>query len=279
MAYPADTNNPTIVADMFLRAHLWMLLLIAFLAFLVIIEIGFRIGMRHQARHEAENAETAKIHVGALQAALLILLALLLGFTFAMAVARFDARKSLVVDEANAIGTAYLRSQLLPPPHREDAARLLREYVGARIEFHEAGIDKVRFDSANDATARLQQQIWTLGGVVAAQDTRSVPTGLFIGALNAMIDVSETHRVALENRVPQIVTHLLFAVSAAALGFIAYGSGITGRRRLISTGIFALLIAVVLTVILDVDRSHRGLIVVGHDSMLRLQVALQEKAR
>lgn len=245
--------------------------LAALAAFLVVIEIGFRPGRRRLAGSD----DSVKAHVAALQAALLGLLALLLGFTFAMALSRFDTRRTLVLEEANAIGTTYLRSQFLPQPQRREVAGLLRAYVAARLVFYDAGIDKPRLDAANATAARLQERLWSVATAVAAQDPRSVPMGLFVQSLNDVIDLHEKRLTALQSHVPEVVLHLLLTVSAVALGFVAYGCGLTGQRRYVSTAFVALLIALVLTTILDLDRPRRGLITVNQESLLRLQDALE----
>lgn len=247
-------------------------LLGALVVFLAAIELGFRLGLRQRDRSD----DAAKSQLGALQAGLLGLLALLLGFTFNMAVSRFDVRKTLVLDEANAIGTTYLRARFLPPPHQQEAARLLKEYVAARLDFYRAGIDADRLAAASASAARIQQQLWTHAAMSAAQDPRSVPIGLFIQSLNDVIDLSEKHQVALDDHVPGAVMYLLFIVAAGALGFIAYGSGLAGRRRHGLTGAFALMVAIVLAIIIDLDRPRRGLILVSQASMVRLQAALDQ---
>jgi len=241
-------------------------------AFAVVVEAGFRLGRRYS--DPADRA--ARDHVGALQAASLGLLALLLGFTFAMAVSRYDARKALVLDEANAIGTTYLRAGLLPAAQQEEIRKLLKSYVAARLEFYEARVDASRLAAAGAAAARIEGELWKLAGSAVALDARSVPAGLFVQSLNELIDLNEKRRVALDNRVPAVVLYLLYAVSVGALGFIAYGYGLAGRRRHGSTMAFALLVAMVLTVILDLDRPRRGLILVSQESMLRLKASLDQ---
>lgn len=101
---------------------------------------------------------------GALQGAVLGLLALLLGFTFAMAVQRFETRKSLVLEESNAIGTASLRAQFLPVAQQQEAAQLFKRCVAARVEFYNAGIDESRLDAAFATSAQIQRQLWAVQG-------------------------------------------------------------------------------------------------------------------
>jgi hypothetical protein len=206
----------------------------AIVVFCAVLEIAFRLGRRYGVR----SNDAAKTHSSALQAALLGLLALLVGFNFAMAVARFDARKALIQEEVNAINTTSLRAQLLPPPQRQEAMALLRAYVTARVAFGRAEIDKILLEAASVSTARSAAQLWTLASAVAAHNPNAAPTVLFIQAVNDMINVTEKRRAAEDNHVPEVVLYLLLTVAVGALGFIAYGStasrasGATARPRL-----------------------------------------------
>jgi hypothetical protein len=240
--------------------------------FLTVIELGYRLGRKLRRASD----ESAKAHIGALQTALLGLLALLLGFTFAMSVTRFETRKNLVPEEANAIGNAYWRSQLLPPAAREPIAALLREYADTALEFHDADNDSARLALAGAASRRIERQIRsTAAGVL--ESPPSMASVLFIQAINDMAQVNEKRRVALENHVPEPVFYLLFIVTTGAMAFIAYGTGLQKRRRLISTGLFATLISLVLTFILDIDQPASGLIQVNQDSMLRIKATLEQE--
>lgn len=252
-----------------------VLFLAAFALFIFVIEVSFRLGLRKNSREDTDG----KTHVGALQAAALVLLALLLGFTFAMAVARFDMRKSLVIDEANAIGTTALRAQFLPEPQRSEAELLLKKYVSTRLDFYSAGIDQARLNAAGSAAQQIEERLWSLAVSAASADVRSVPVSLFIQSLNDLIDNNEKRRAALDNHVPQAVVLLLFFVSAVSLGFVSYGCGLTGQRRFMMNIIFAMLIAMVITVILDIDRPRRGLVKISQDSMLRLKNSLHGEKR
>jgi hypothetical protein len=263
------------VIPVFWYVNEFVLLLVAFALFLGVIEASFRLGRQSRDHQDVDG----KAHVGALQAAALVLLALLLGFTFSMAVSRFDTRKELLLDEANAIGTTVLRARFLPEVQRHEAVALLKAYVSERIAFYDAGIDQTRLEAASAAASRLEDRLWELAVSSAGADARSVPTGLFIQALNDLIDDNEKRRVALDNHVPEAVLFLLFFVSAVALGFVAYGCGLTGRRRFMMNGIFALMIAMVITIILDFDRPRRGLVQVSQDSLVRLKNSLDLPAR
>lgn len=207
------------------------------------------------------------------------LLALLLGFTFFMAVSRFETRQSLVIDEANAIGTTHLRVKFLPAEQTDAAEGLLREYVAARLSFYTAGIDSARLEKANMDATRIQGQLWALAVEAAAQDPRSVPAGLLAESLNTLIDIQEKRQAALDNHVPETVLYLLLVVSLASLGVVGYGCGLIRRRRPFSSALLAFLVVSVVATILDIDRPRRGLVEVSQRSLLRLQATQEREAR
>jgi len=247
----------------------WLVAGCSWLALLVAVEAGYRIGRRMPVQDEA-----AKSHVGALQGAALGLLALLLAFTFSMAVSRYDTRKQLVMEEANAIGTTALRTSLLPEPQRQQARASLKAYVASRLAFYEAGEEGGQVDAALAAGAREQERLWALATDVAAQDPRSVSAGLFIQTLNDSIDLSEKRLVALESHVPGTVMALLLLVSVLSFGFLGYGSALAGTRHSRSTAVFALLVTLVTTIVMDIDRPRGGLIRISQASMERLAASL-----
>jgi len=247
-----------------------LLAVTALILVFVAAEFGFRLGIGHRLR----VAESTRTHFAALQAALLGLLALVLAFTFSIAVARFDARKELVIQESNAIGTTYLRARLLAAPQRKEAIGLLRTYVEEQLAFYQAGVDVVRLEAVNSRIADLQERLWLIAIAASEQDPRSVPTGLFVHSLNGMIDLHATRIKALENRLPDAVIYLVFMVAVVTIGFVGYGRGLVGRRNFVSTAITAALVVLVLTIILDLDRPRRGLITVSQSSLERLQEVL-----
>lgn len=250
------------------------LFVVAVAVFVAVIELAYRLGRRHHARSD----DALRSHVTSLQNALLGLLSLLLGFNFAMAVARFDARNALIQEEVSAINTAQLRAQLLPPQDRQEAMDLLKGYVAARVDFMRAVEDEARIEAASAAAARLHAQFWTLVGRVVGQGA-GAPAVPFLQAVNDVVTVNGKRRAALENHVPETVLHLLAGVALLALGFIAYAYGLTGRSRHSAAVIYALLIAAVLTVIVDLDRPRSGFIRVSEDSMVRLQASLERAGR
>lgn len=243
------------------------LFLITIGLFLLAIELGFRLGKRYSNRQDGALTE----HVSSLQSSVLGLLALLLGFTFAMSIERFDTRKQLVLEEANSIGTTYLRAHFLPEKLHQEAAILLQQYVESRLEFYYAGDDIRKIESSAKKSAAIEKNLWNIAVQATKKPENPQSISLFIQSLNDVIDVNEKRRVALENHVPEPVVVLLFFVSIFGMGFIGYNYGLTGKRRHTSTAFFALLIASVLIIILDIDRPRSGLIQVSQASLERLQ--------
>jgi hypothetical protein len=235
--------------------------------FLIATEAGYRFGRR---RH-AEADEGDKTHISALQAALLGLLAFMVGFTFAMSVGRFDTRKGLAIQESNAISATYLRAQLLPELERPQIFRLLHTYVDAWRVSHDADADAASIDAAIVATVDLQQQLWTAAGALAEKTEHSPPTGLFMSALDQMIDLHEKRLSALENHVPQILFWLVCIIAIVSFGFVGYRSGLDGRRRFRSTASLALVVTLVLAVILDLDRPGHGFIRIDGRSLVAIK--------
>jgi hypothetical protein len=252
----------------------WLIFVVVIALFLSASEIGFRLGWWGQSK----SNEPTRSQVGMLQAASLGLLALLLGFTFSMALTRFDTRKQLVLDEANAIETTYLRAQLLPEPTRKEVSNLLRRYVDVRLEFYQAGINQRMLRKVDDETEKLHRALWLYAIAAGGQDPRAITTGLFIQSLNDVIDLHAKRVTALENHVPENIFVLLIIVATLSLGLVGYGAGIGRDRNLLPTVISVILIASVILLIMDLDRPRRGLIKVSQQSMVHLPDSLKRIA-
>jgi len=242
-----------------------------FTLLLVVSEIGFRRGRALGS----SLGEASKSQLSSFQGAMMGLLALLLGFSFALAESRFETRRHLVVEESNAIGTTYLRSQMLPEPHRTEVAKLLREYIDARLEFFQADVDEDRLKGAMEKSERVQRQLWSQALALAEKDPSPVPTGLFITPLNDVIDLHAERDAARQNHVPEIALWLLAVAAIGSMGLAGYGGGVGGRRNLAHTITLALIISFVILVITDLDRPRRGLIKISQQSMIALRQSLK----
>ena len=241
-----------------------------FLALLAALAIGFWLGRRARANTD----DTAKSQSSTIQGAVIGVLALLLAFTLSMAITRYESRRQLVLAEANAIGTTYLRSKLLPEPYPAQAAEVLRQYVDNRLEFYNAGVDDARLQAANDQAVQLEDQLWTIATAASAQDQRAIPTGLFVETLNDTIDLQAMRLAATRNTVPETVILLLFAVAIATAAIVGYNSGLSNQRHLFAALTLLVLITLIVWVLIDLDRPRRGLILISQQSMIDLQESL-----
>lgn len=218
-------------------------------------------------RRPAIIPEEHKEHFNTLTGSVLGMLALLLGFTFSMAVSRYDLRRDLQVQEANAIGTTWLRTSLLPEPQATQSRALLAQYVDARIAFFDAGVDESKIAHAQQQTSELQTRLWQTASD-AANAKRDPLTASYISTLNDTIDDSEKRVSALENRIPRTALALLGFFAFA--GIFLVGLSVTSRSGLL-LWILPVVMAAAFTLVLDLDASRTGLIRVDQSSMIRVQ--------
>jgi hypothetical protein len=239
-------------------------LLTIFLAGLVIIvgacEIGWQLGIRSKSKG-GQNVTT-------LESAIIGILALMIGFTFAMALTRFEARRDAVLNEANAIGTTALRARLLAEPYRTDSLKLLKEYVQIRLDIAQSDRSLAETASAIERSNAIQETLWLQAKAVAASDTGMVPTGLYVQTLNDMIDSQAKRLSGLRNRVPNLVFLMLFAIAAVAAGFGGYASGIEPTHSRVPIYLMGSLVCVIIMLILDLDRPASGFIVNNQQAMI-----------
>src|SRR5438045_5368514 len=159
-----------------------------------------------------------------------------------MALTRFEARREAVLNEANAIGTTALRARLLPAPHREESLKLLREY--AQIRIIPAGKSFSELPAIIDRSNHIQEALWQQVKALSAKDNNMVPTGLFILALNELIDNQGKRLSALRNYIPDVVLLSLFGIAAVACGFAGYASGLGPLRPRLPVFITAFVVCV-----------------------------------
>jgi hypothetical protein len=223
-------------------------------------EIGWQFGVR--------NIGLGGQNFSTLESAMLGLMALIIGFTFAMALSRFEARRDAVLNEANAIGTTALRARLLPEPYRAETLKLLRQYVQIRMEVIQSGRSLAELTTAVDRSNAVQEALWQQTKLLAAKDNGMVPTGLFIQSLNDMIDSQAKRLAALRNTVPNVVLLGLLGFAAIAGGFAGFASGCDAQRSRPPVYIMGLLVAGVILLIFDLDRPSSGLITNNQQPMI-----------
>lgn len=241
-----------------------------FAGMLLCFEAGHRLGQRRLARGGSEPGKGA----GAAEAAVFGLMGLLIAFTFSGAAERFEARRHLVTQEVNAIGTAWLRLDLLTPASQPALREQFRRYTALRSTAYLHGSDLAAQQQQLAAANQLQGQIWQ-AALHASQQGSAAPqaTMLLLPALNDMFDITTTRAMATLNHPPSVVFVLLavlILVGALLVGFDMAGSG---ERSWLHIIVFASIMALAVFVIVDLEYPRQGLIRVN-DADQAMQVLL-----
>lgn len=254
-----------------------LLIAIMLLGFMLLgAEFGYILGREdHQTWNELTRTQFISI-----QASILGLLALLLGFIFSMAVSRYEYRKQMVVQESNAIGTAALRSQFLPPSYDDEVDKLFRRYVEIRLKsvLHtsQGSLEREQLDRED---RQIQRGLWRIANEAAEEDPKSVPLGLFVSAMNEVIDSKTRRDIAVANHVPEsvVIFLLVFAVLAALI--LGFGDGLAGGSLMSLIGVYCAIVAMAIGLIIDLDRPQTGLSRISQQSMLQLHKILEVKRK
>jgi len=227
---------------------------------LVTFEVGFRIGDWYQRRTPGEQEGPTDMLVGSL----LALLAFLLAVTMSMAAERFDARRGLVIDEANVIETTYLRAGFLPEADAEATRELLREYAPLRVNVDDRAVLEANFARSED----IHDALWAIVEPLAREQSSDV-LATYIESLNDMINLHSTRVTALiYGRVPETIILLLIGGSAVTLAMVGYSAGLTGRRSPLTAFVLVLALSAVLALVLDLDRPRNGFLQVSQQPIL-----------
>jgi hypothetical protein len=252
--------------------------LLGVLAFLLVMlgasEIGRRLGIAQIARDPGGLAKG----IGAAEAAVFGLLGLLLAFSFSGAASRFEDRRHLVTAEANAIGTAYLRLELLPPDVQPGMKELFRRYLDARLETYRNPEDAAATTAGLAHDEALQREIWQRA--VAATTRPGMPSPaamLLLPALNEMIDITTTRVMATRNHPPFVVFLMLGALALVGALLVGYGTSVNRQRTWLHTLVFAVFLAITTYVIIDFEFPRLGLVRV--DSADEVLVELRASMR
>ncbi len=233
------------------------------------------LGIKLGGRNRSSKSDASKEQASSVQASLLGLLALLLGFTFSLSLGRYDQRSAEVVTEANAIGTAWLRTDLLSDARSEQAKRLLKDYADLRVE-------ATRVTAADDGqrTALIAEAETVFAALwqVAVDETRELPnpvTMSFVASLNDMIDALSSRDAAVKRHVPELVLFLLFGTFIMLGGVVGYSSSIANVHPGMPVYAMMMLIVVLVFLIIDLDRPRRGLIEVDQSKLVETVAAMQ----
>lgn len=242
---------------------LWGVFVVTLLLILVAHEIGYRLGaVRQKAQKEKEAA------VGAMVGATLALLGFLLAFTFGLAANLFQAKRQVLLDEANAIGTTYLRADFLPDEQRAAVRDLLREYVDVRL----AAVETGDIASAIKRSEEIQNELWGLATATMVESPRSVAYGLFVETLNDVIDLHAARvMIAVRSRIPPTIWLALYSIAFFAFGTMGYHGGLAAANRSFALLAVAVIFSAVIWLVRDLDTAQEGTLRISQQAMIDLR--------
>lgn len=246
--------------------------LVLFAGMLAMMELGARAGRR---RIELDS-EGARSGTAAPEGAVFALLGLIIAFTFSGAMQRFDTRRELLVAESNAIGTAWLRLDMLPAPAREELRQEFRAYLDTRLSAYQASDDLPAARAALARASELQAQLWAKA-ISSCRDEGQPAAMLVLPALNEMFDIASERTAALELHPPVLVFALLIVLALACAllaGFAMAASKLTQWTHRLA---FAFVVSITVYAIFDLEYPRRGLVRV--DSLDHLLVELRESMK
>ena len=232
------------------------------------VELGYRFARYRQGRSDGEK----EVNVGGMVGATLGLFAFMLAFTFGFASSRYQDRRQLVLSEANAINTAYLRTSMIPEPMRTDARRQLREYVDVRLE----GVKPGNLETALAKSDELQKNLWSTAAA-AVEKERTPLTSLFVQSLNQVIELhAQRIQAGTRSRVPGVIWIVLYLLAFLTMLMMGYQTGLAGARRSIAVIALILGFSSVLFLIADLDRPGQGMLSTSQEALIDLRQSMKE---
>jgi hypothetical protein len=238
---------------------------------LVILLAALAGGFYYARGREAKASARSDRGVGAIAGATLGLLAFLLAFVVGFGVNVWQERRVLVVSEANAISTTYLRAGYLDEPYRTESRELLIEYADQRV----AAFDSGKLAAAKARSEEIHGELWVLLEELVMGGSTSATTGQYISSLNETIDIhTERVNVGLYVRVPPLILLVMYVIAVLALFVVGMQVGYTENRSLVAPIVLVVVLAAVLFLIVDLDRSQEGLLRVPRQALIDLQTQL-----
>ncbi len=239
---------------------IWLVYLGTLAVVLVAAEIGFRIGIWLLRRDPSAETPMTGIVVGGM----LGLMAFLMAFTIGIVIGQHNGRKAMVVTEANAVGTAYLRAGFLDEPDLTTSRNLLREYVEVRLA---AASDPAQFESAITRSEEIHGELWSIVEDNVRQGKESDVMALFVESINEVIDVHSLRLAAVNLRLPRLLGVVLFAATVLSFLLVGVANSADGKRDFAAILLFALAFVAVLMIIVDLDRPQEGLLTVSQTAL------------
>jgi CDP-diglyceride synthetase len=251
--------------------HTLLILLISGLLFpatLITMEVGRRLGLRRFA----QDPEGARAGVGAVEGAVFALFGLLIAFTFSSAASRYETRRDLMVQHTNAIGTAWLRLDLLSAEVQPALRKDFHLYVDTIIKAQQQAGDREAVDQAMAYLGKLQDEIWKLAETAASRDGRPQVATLVLPALNEMFDLTASRYAASRFHVSQVILWFLVFLSLLASLLVGYAMASAKHRNWLHMILFALLICLTLYVIFDFEYPRHGVIQLNQADRIYLEL-------
>ncbi len=246
------------------RFPLWVVYLITVAVVLVAAEIGFRVGVGLQRRDPSAGKTPM---TGAVVGGMLALMAFLMAFSIGIVIAQHNGRKAMVVTDANAIGTAYLRAGFLAEADQTSSRDLLREYVEVRLA---AVADPATFESAVKRSEEIQGQLWSIVEDNVRQGKDSDIMAGYVESINEVIDVHSLRLAAVDLRLPRLLGLVLYAATVLSFLLVGVASSADGKRDPFTILLFALAFVAVLMIIVDLDRPQQGILTVSQSALADL---------
>ncbi|MCU0357452.1 MAG: hypothetical protein MUE95_07715 [Cyclobacteriaceae bacterium] len=238
----------------------------------ILLILAYNAGYRLRIWKKARGIPNVMEELGAINGALLGLLALLLAFTFGMANSRYDARRQSVTEETNAISTAILRTAIYPDSMRQVLREHLQQYLEARIEFYQVGMDVPKLIDAYLRADAIGKEVWAAAAAYARKDNITTRTSELIPALNAMLDIATTRRAVGESNIPDSILYFLIVLCLANAFLLGYD--FKNRFDWVVIISFSVMLSATVYTIIDLDRPRTGLITL--DAPNRKMVELRE---
>ena len=248
-------------------ANSWIVYALTILILMGSVECGSLLARWRRVRNPDADADR---FLSNLSTPSLGLLALMIGFTFAMSLSRFEARTTAVLDEAKAISTAARLGPMLAEPYSTAVAPLFKEYAQLRLAHRGAALGSKQNADRLRRSTEIQKTLWQHALAAQKSSPDAVSTELFIQALDAMIVAHATRVAADRNSVPAVVFLMLEGLAVLSLGFSGYGVARARMNHRAAMLLMALMIGSVITLILDLDRPQSGLITVSQQPLLDL---------
>jgi hypothetical protein len=249
----------------------WLQLVLMAIGLLLAYEVCYRIGRRRRDDTRDVRKSQTDVAVGAL----LALLGLLLAFSFSIGAQRFEQRRQLVLDEANAIVTAYLRCDLAGPPYHDRIQELLRQYVRVRL----AAKTSAELERVIKESAALHEELWANTAAVGQANLHSPAIALFIDAVNRMINLREARvTVGLFQRIPPAIFVSLYVVSLLALGMVGLRAGLDRTRGPLPAMILIGAIICVMALIASLDDPESRLFHISRHALEDAQRVMTDHA-